>query len=249
MQLREVIDTLDGIAPFDTAQEWDNVGLMLGNPGKEVKTVLVALDSTLDTISFAGGRSVDLIVTHHPLIFNPIKKIDLSSPIGKKINLLIKGDIAMVSLHTNLDIAIGGVADILAGSLGLLRITEIGLLRVGYIEEPTPLKEWVKPLSAVGKEGIRIVDASRNVYKVGICPGSGMNLWEEAFKAGCDTFVTGDVTYHRALDAFETGLNIVDLGHFGTEEIIIKPLANTLAQRLPDVDIIAMESKSLLKTI
>ncbi|MCD6569170.1 MAG: Nif3-like dinuclear metal center hexameric protein [Deltaproteobacteria bacterium] len=249
MRLREILDKLEDIAPFDTAQEWDNVGLMLGDPDQEIGSVLVALDPTLETISFARERSIDLIVTHHPLIFNPIKKIDLSFPIGKKIALLIKGDIALVSLHTNLDIAQGGVADLLARSLGLLRITTNGMIRAGYIERSTLLEEWVRSLSALCREDIRIVDAYRDVYKVCVCPGSGMDLWQDAYEAGCDTFVTGDVTYHRALDAFEAGLNIVDLGHFGTEEIIVRPLANILTQRLPDVDIIAMEGKSLLKTI
>lgn len=234
MKLQEVIAVLDTIAPFAAAEQWDNVGLMVGDTSQEVCSILVALDPLQEVIDTAFKNQTDLIITHHPLIFSPIKQINFMDATSRKIADLIRSSISLVSMHTNLDIAEGGVADVLAGKLSLRDIQSSGFVRVGTIEREAPLLSWVEGLPF---EKIRIVDANRPVKKVCVCPGSGMDHMKEAFEMGCDTFVTGDVKYHAALDAWEAGINIVDLGHFGSEQIVVAPLAERLRKELPTLAI------------
>lgn len=114
MLLRDILGVLDGMAPFGTAEPWDNTGLMVGDPLMEVSSILVALDPVTETIEAAVSCGADLIVTHHPLIFSPLKRIDLQENVCRRIGRLIRSSIALVSMHTNLDAARGGVADELA---------------------------------------------------------------------------------------------------------------------------------------
>jgi dinuclear metal center YbgI/SA1388 family protein len=242
MQLNEVMTILDSIAPFDSAEEWDNVGLMVGDLGKEINSVLVALDPSLEVIGKAISSCTDLILTHHPLMIQPIKCFDLGEMVVKKIALLMESKINLVSMHTNLDKAPGGVADELALRIGLIGTRSLGALRVGSIETPSSLKPWLKALAV--KEA-RFIDAGRVVHKVGACPGSGMEYWRLALQEGCDTIVTGDVRYHAAADALAAGLNVVDLGHFCTEELIIKPLAERLRKKLNGIDVRAFQADDI----
>ena len=234
MLLKDILTVLDSIAPFETAQEWDNVGLMVGDPRREINTILVALDPSMEVIEAAQVSGVDLILTHHPLMLQPIRHFDLSEGVSKKIALLIQARINLVSMHTNLDNAPGGVADELALFLGLRDVRSFGSLRIGTIVKHKSLDGWLKDLAIANA---RIVDAGKHVHMVGACPGSGMDYWLQAWQMGCDTFVTGDVRYHAAYDALDMGMNVVDLGHFGTEEIIINPLAERLKQKLIEIDV------------
>ncbi len=242
MMLKEVMIVLDMIAPFEAAEEWDNVGLMVGDPCSEIKSVLVALDPTLEVIEAARETGMDLILTHHPLIFKPISRIDLKDMIAKKIAMLLEARINLVSMHTNLDKAPGGVADELAKMLGLHDISNYGSLRVGSIKMPTPLGGWVHTLPV---KSARLIDVGRDVLMVGVCPGSGMDYWQQAREMGCDTFVTGDVRHHAGLDARESSMNVLDLGHFGSEEIIIKPLTERLKQELKGIAVHAYQGRDI----
>jgi len=242
MKVRDLISILDAIAPFETAQGWDNVGLMLGDPGREFSKLLVALDPCFEVISRAQEIGADCIVTHHPLFFQPIRSLNLEHATAQKVSLLMKSDICVICMHTNLDAARGGVADVLASRLGLHEIEDCGLMRTGTLPEKTALSRWAFSLPF---ENIRIVDAKRMVRRVGLCPGSGMDLWEDARARGCDTFVTGDVKYHDAMDAREAGLNVIDLGHFGAENIIVKPLVTKIQQQMPGVCIHAYEGRDV----
>ncbi|HPI92089.1 MAG TPA: Nif3-like dinuclear metal center hexameric protein [Deltaproteobacteria bacterium] len=246
MTLRDVMTVLDAIAPFDTAEEWDNAGLQVGDPSVEVTSVLVALDPSIEVISRAGRLKTDLIVTHHPLMIKPIPRLDLSSGTTRKIGMLIRGGISLVSMHTNLDKTPGGVADELASRLDLHGITPYGALRVGTLGRPTPLDHWCRELPF---SGARICNAGRDVYRVAACPGSGMDYWRQASALGCDTLVTGDVRYHAGLDAVEAGMNVVDLGHFGTEEIIVKPLAARLRRELKRVVVRAHRGRDVFSSL
>ncbi len=182
---------LDSIAPFETAEEWDK--LMVGDSGSAVRSILVALDPSIEVIKAAKGTDIDLILTHHPLMLHPIRYLDLREGVSKKIALLIESRINLVSMHTNLDNAPGGVADELASSLGLKDVRPFGALRIGTIGTHKPLDGWLKSLPI---RNAHIIDAGRDVCMVGACPGSGMECWYQAWQMGCDTFVTGDVRYH-----------------------------------------------------
>jgi len=232
MKVKELISILDAIAPFDTAQHWDNVGLMVGDPGQDISSIVVALDPCLETISYAKEKGADCIVTHHPLFFQPVQSLNLQEATAKKVSLLMSSQISLIGMHTNLDVAVNGVADILARNLGLEDVQDCGLLRIGTLGEKIGLSAWTQDLPFAN---IRFVDAGKTVQKVGLCPGSGMDLWREACACGCDTFVTGDVRYHAAMEAMEAGLNVIDLGHYGTEKVIVKPFTTRLQKQLPGV--------------
>lgn len=242
MKVRDLISILDEIAPFDTAEPWDNVGLMVGDPAQEIQALVVALDPSLEAISYAKEKGATCIVTHHPLFFQPIRSLNLEDATAKKVSLLMNSRISAVCMHTNLDMAGGGVADMLARRLGLEEVQDHGLMRTGTLGEKITLSDWIQGLPFAN---IRFVDAQRMVHRVGLCPGSGMDMWRDAYEKGCDTFVTGDVRYHAAMDAREAGLNVIDLGHYGTEKIIVKPFIERLQQQMPGVYIHAYESRDV----
>lgn len=242
MQLKEVLMILDTMAPFESAEEWDNVGLMVGDPEREIRTIMVALDPSLAVIEEARRSSVDLILTHHPLMIQPIRRFDTREGSVKKISMLLESKINLVSMHTNLDKAPGGVADALAGSLGLKDVRAFQFLRTGFIEPPATLQSW---LGTIPMSHARVIDAGKKVHKVGVCPGSGMDFWPLAFREGCDTLVTGDVRYHAGAEALEAGINVVDLGHFCSEEVIIRPLADRLRHTLNGIDVRAFQAADI----
>ena len=245
MKLLDVLTLLDSIAPFDLAEKWDNVGLLVGDTDQEIKTAIIALDPGFDVISKAEEAGCDLIITHHPLFIEPLKSLNLKNTTALKVSMLLKAGISLVAMHTNLDMADGGVADVLAQALGLSDIKSRGFFRTGTIN-PTPLPDWVKTLPF---KNPRITDTGRMARCIAACPGSGMSAWREAVDAGCDTIVTGDVKYHAAIEAFETGLNVVDLGHYATESIIVKPFAERLGQLLKGVEVSAYTGRDIFITV
>lgn len=236
---------MDAIAPVEGALEWDNVGIMVGDPDQEIRSILVALDPSLEVIGHALAQQIDCILTHHPLFFEPLKALNLSEGTARKAALLMQNRMALVSMHTNLDIAPGGVADVLSERLKLSEVRTMGMLRLGIVEQQA-LEVWVRTLEF---QGVRICSSGRDVHRVAACPGSGIDLWPQALHAGCDTFVTGDVHYHRARDAVEAGLNIVDLGHYGSEAAIVKPLAERLRAMLPGIESTAYEGSDIFTSI
>jgi dinuclear metal center YbgI/SA1388 family protein len=245
MKLLDVLSLLNSIAPFELAEKWDNVGLLVGDTDQEIKTAIISLDPGFDVIKKAEEEGCDLIITHHPLFIEPLKNLNLNNATALKTSMLLKAGISIVAMHTNLDMADGGVADALAQALGLSGIESKGLFRTGTIS-PVPLSDWVKTLPF---KNPRITDTGRMAMRIAACPGSGMSLWREAKEAGCDTIVTGDVKYHAALEAFETGLNVVDLGHYGTESIIVKPFAERLKRLLKGVEISAYTGRDIFITV
>ncbi len=246
VQVRDILTVLDTIAPFHTAEQWDNVGLMVGDPHQEVRSALVALDPSLEVINAAAEAQKDLIITHHPLIFTPLKVVDLREAVSRKIATLIRCSVALVSLHTNFDIAAGGVSDVLAERLSLRDVQSFGPLRTGTVDGEQTLCAWAVDLPF---DTVRVADAGRLVKKICMCPGSGMEYIKSAVDMGCDTFVTGDVKYHGALDARESGINIVDLGHFATEQIALVPLTERLRRELPDISIDIYEEQDVFMNI
>ena len=242
MQIAKIISILDVMAPFETAESWDNVGLMVGDPAQEVTAIVVSLDPSFEVIAWAQENAADCIITHHPLFFEPIRCLNLQEITAKKVSMLLASRISLVSMHTNLDTAQDGVADVLAQKLSLNNIEKNGVLRTGSVTGEKMLPLWSRDLPF---ENIRLVDSGTPVRLVCACPGSGMDYWRDAYASGCDTFVTGDVKYHAALDAKEAGMNVVDLGHHGTEELIVVPFMERLQQELQGVYISAYESTDI----
>ena len=232
--VQTVCDAMNRIAPKYLAEEWDNPGLLVGDPHQAVSKILICLDISEEIIQKAVDIKAQMIVSHHPMIFKAIKSIRTDLPLGQKISSLIKNDIACFAAHTNLDSAEGGVNDVLAKKLGLTEVKpfdeELSLGRIGKLQRDMSVKEFafhVKKLLKV--DNIRLINAGDFlIKKVGICGGAGSEFIAKAKFLGADAFVTGDVKYHEAQAAVEHKIHVIDAGHFATEY----PIVHALSERL-----------------
>ena len=235
----DVYRFLGGKAPFSTQMSFDNAGFLVGRGGKEVHTILVALDITETVVEEAAQAGAELIVSHHPVIFLPAKHITDQDPSGRKLLALLEHNIAAICAHTNLDIAPGGVNDALAQALGLEQIgpfSEDGLGRIGVISGALSAEAFAAQVKErLGANGVRFVDGGRPVCKVAVGGGACGDMGPAAIACGCDTFVTSDVKYHEFQEAEALGLNLIDAGHYPTENVVCPVLANWLQESFPDV--------------
>jgi len=232
---------MEKIAPKQYAADWDNVGLLVGNGGEAVNNVLIALDATNAVIDEAAGKRAGLIITHHPVIFKPIKSVAQSDPLGAKIIRLIKNDIAVFSAHTNFDSAEGGTNDVLCSILGLTGVKRIladgaamvgetgGLpveMTAGALEEKLKILLKSKKITLHG-------ESSAKLNKIAVCAGGGskQEYMKEVKDLGGDCYITGDVRYHDWRYAEELGLVLIDAAHEATET----PALYALAERLNGV--------------
>lgn len=231
MEIRELIENLEKRYPFSLQEEWDNSGLQIGNPKDEVKNVLVSLDLEEEGIEEAIANDCNLIITHHPYLFNGAKSIDFSRRFYKRLNTCVKNNITVYAFHTNLDIAGGGVNDNLCRILEIdkTRVLEkgkdLGLGRYGFIEEKDAdlfIREIKDKLMASGL--VVYGDTSKKVKKIGVCGGAGSDLIRDALEISCDMMITGDVKYHDGMDLANEGIIICDVGHFASENHIIYKL-------------------------
>ena len=245
----DILKYVESIAPAYMKEHWDNVGLLCGSRTTPVTKILVALDPFEHVCQEAADWGAELIVTHHPLIFQAMKSITDETSIGRGIMLLCRNGICAINAHTNLDCAPGGVNDVFASKLGLSNIQVIspagtneegipyGLLRCGDIEAQA-LVEFLPFVKAqLGCEGLRYVDGGKSVRKVAVGGGSCAGAMLDALDAGCDTFVTADVKYNQFWDAKELGLNLIDAGHFRTENPVVAVLAEKLQAAFPEIEV------------
>ena len=247
--VHDILSYLETLAPRSMKMDWDNVGLLCGSRKTEVSKVLVALDPFEGVCNEAAAWGADLIVTHHPLIFQALKSVTDETPIGRSIQLLCRNGISAINAHTNLDCAPGGVNDRLASALGLEEIQVIdpmgtdengqewGLLRKGTVQEQA-LSDFLPTVkTALGCEGLRYVDGGKPVRTVAVGGGACASELMDAYRAGCDTFVTSDVKYNQFWDAKDLGMNLIDAGHFYTENPITACLAEKIAAKFPEVTV------------
>ena len=236
MTVADICSIIDRIAPFSSQEEWDNSGLLVGSPSDSVTAVLFALDVTEPVIREAQSRGASLIVTHHPLMFSPRQRVTDEDSEGRLIASLIRGGISLIAAHTNLDRAAGGINDTLAGRCGLSDISGEGFFRSGRLPESSGVVDYVHFLEKALSCTVRIMGpANRQVRKVGVSSGGGSDAWKEAANTGCDVFVTGEMKHHQALEAAYLGLHCCVLGHYETENIVLKPLISRLQKENSDV--------------
>ena len=237
---KDILQYIESLAPTELKMDWDNVGLLCGRGDKEVRTILVALDPFPHVCDEAIEIGADLLVTHHPLIFEPLKSVTDQDTVGQAIIKLIDSDITAINAHTNLDCAEGGVNDTLAQQLGLTDISVIGsehLLRAGNFASTLPaFLEHVK--TRLGCEGLRYVDSGKQVCRVAVGGGSCGSALPEVIAAECDTFVTADVKYNQFWDAKAFGVNLIDAGHFQTENPVCKVLVEKLQAAFPEISVV-----------
>lgn len=250
--VRDVCNLIDKLAPQELAFEWDNVGLQVGKLNQKVVGVLVTLTLTPEVLERAIKEKVDLIICHHPVIFRPISAIRTDQPQGALLASLLRHEIAVYVAHTNLDQATTGLNHWLARELGLeaskvlvpQNSDSVGLGRVGEIS-PTSLQDLANQLEALWSVSIRLVgDPTQLISTVAVVGGSGGDFVSQAKAAGADVLITGDVSYHDALDAQALGLAVLDAGHFATEKIMVQEIANYLRDHLGDQLNIISETSS-----
>ena len=252
--VKDILDYIYTLAPVSMKMNWDNVGLLCGSSSKEVHTVLVALDPFESVAQEASKIGADLLVTHHPLIFQPVKAIPDDDGVGRAIMYLIRNDICAINAHTNLDCAPGGVNDTLALTLGLQDVQVVcpsgvdeqgrswGLLRQGTVDSQS-LEQFLKTVkTALGCQGLKYADGGKPVHKVAVGGGSCGSGLMDAYSAGCDTFVTADVKYNQFWEAKELGMTIIDAGHFHTENPVCGVLAEKLQGAFPEVKVILCQN-------
>ncbi len=245
MRCRELIGKLDELAPFSYACEWDNSGFLAGRGDKEIHNVRIALDATEEEVERAIATAADLLLTHHPLIFKPLKAVNDEAFVSRRILRLIQADICYVAMHTNFDIAPGCMADLAAGRLGLqaegpLEVTgeyngvPVGVGKIGTLERGMrveQLAELVKKrfdLPFVTVYGMDQV--TEPVMRVAISPGAGGSMIENGIACGAHVLITGDIGHHGGIDAAACGMAVIDAGHYGLEHIFIPFMREYLEQ-------------------
>lgn len=231
--VRDVESTLYNWAPSGLAVSWDNVGLLVGAPDREVKKILTTLDITESVVDEAVQTGADLIVAHHPVMnctWHPVQTLRTDDRQGRILTGLVENHISAICMHTNLDAADGGVNDALAEKLGLLQteyLTDEKIGRVGTLKCQIPLVEFTRfVVKSLGCNGLRYTDCGRPVHRVAVGGGACGEYIAQAIALGCDTFVTSDLRYHDFLDTKE--LNLIDAGHFPTEQVIVPELCRRL---------------------
>ena len=246
--VKDIVAYLETLAPAYMKEDWDKVGLNCGRLDRPVKTILVALDPFTDVCEEALEIGADLLVTHHALIWTPGFITDQTAQ-GRNTLFLIENNIACINAHTNLDCAPGGVNDILAAKLGLSDIRVIapkgtdahgrqwGLLRQGTVDKQ-PLPAFMSQIKkALGCQGLKYVDCGKPVCHVAVGGGACAGEMMQAVQAGCDTFVTSDIRYNQFWDAKELGINLIDAGHFHTENPVCVYLTEKLRQAFPEITV------------
>ena len=243
----QIEQALFQLAPKDLAFDWDNVGHLEGSPDQEVQRVLAALDVTENVVSEAEKLGCQLIVSHHPLMNVRWHQAEMQTLrpdryLGRLLRRLVKADISVISMHTNLDIAPGGVNDALAEALriedpGPMPGDETGLCRVGRLRNPVKLSDFAGEVcKALHANGVRYA-GDRPVEYIAVGGGACGDYEDAAIAAGCYVFVTADLSYHQCLDAAVKGIRLIDAGHFPTENPVCTVLAEYLRGRFPGLTV------------
>ncbi len=237
-RIQDIFQELCRIAPLDLQLDFDNAGFQIGHADREVRRVLLSLDVTDEVAEEAHALGAELIISHHPLIFTPLKSVCDTDAAQRRVLYLIENRIGLISMHTNLDIAEGGVNDVLIRLLGAepeQTLDAEGCGRIGALPEPVPLDAFLKRCrEMLGCEGLRYCPGAASVSRLAVMGGAGAGSLEDAAAKGCDTFLTSDVKYHQFQRAAELGLTLIDADHFCTENPIIPELARRLSARFPD---------------
>lgn len=242
--VKDIFDYINKIAPFEKQCEWDNSGLIVGDSNAKIQKIGVVLDITAEAVKYASENGIDLIISHHPVIFRAAKNFLANDP----AYLLARNGIAAICAHTSLDIAKGGVNDALADALGfgksvpLAENGETEMIRIAEINETTA-EDLAKLVADRLSTGVSAAVGKKSIKKVALCGGAGGDFIFDVAAAGCDAYITGEAKHHEFLEAIRLGLTLIAAGHFETEN----PVVDTLAQKLRnnfdcEVEIIPQQS-------
>ena len=249
VRIKEIFNYLCELAPLELQMDFDNSGFLIGREERNANTVLLTLDVTDEVVAEARDIGAELIISHHPVIFAPLKAVTDSCTYTGRVLELIENRIAVISMHTNLDAAEGGVNDVLLSKFcnNMFEQRIEGCGRMGELEEALDMNDF---LSVCRKElhtnGIRYYSCGRRVKKLAVLGGSGASAIEEAYGYGCDTFITADVKYHQFQRAAELGMNLIDADHFFTENPVMYMLAEKLRNEFSELDVRVSEKHTAL---
>ncbi|MBQ2258304.1 MAG: Nif3-like dinuclear metal center hexameric protein [Lachnospiraceae bacterium] len=254
MKCYEIIEKLESLSPAAFAEDWDNIGLLAGRRDREVGTVYIALDATDDVIEEAVRLGADMLLTHHPLIFKKLNRVNTDDFIGRRVYQLIRNDISYFAMHTNFDVM--GMADAAADELALKNrevlnvtfeddISKEGCGRVGTLRERmsvADLAELVKQKFHV--PNVRVFGDLGDIVEVAaVMPGSGGSFIKDAINAGADVMITGDIDHHEGIDAVAQGLTVIDAGHYGIEKLFIPYMEEFIRRELPGLKVFKADTK------
>lgn len=232
--VKQISDFIASIAPWELAESWDNVGILVDS-GQEVHKVLVCLDITLEVVQEADEMGCEMIVSHHPVIFKPLQSIESATPVF----LLIQKNISAICAHTNLDVAHGGVNDVLAETLELQNVVGFAELgRMGTLPKETAVKDFSVFCKEKLNTCVQLANGKELIRKVAVIGGSGGSYWRKAKEAGADCLVTGEASHHDGLDAKEQGFSLLVAGHYATEWPVTKYLQQQLEKSFTEIQII-----------
>ncbi|MCQ2463647.1 MAG: Nif3-like dinuclear metal center hexameric protein [Clostridia bacterium] len=249
-RVKDLIAYIDEIAPFCYQEEWDNSGFLIGEPDKVVKKIGFCLDLSAQALESAKAECVDLIITHHPVIFRAQK----SFTAGNIAYEAAAAGISVISAHTCYDAADGGVNDVLCGLLGLENVKEAehgsvkSILRCGETKI-TSAVSLAEKTAQVLNTTVRLSDAGRQIHNVAVCGGAGGDLWKYALSGGADAYITGEASHHEILDACAAGLTMIIAGHYETENPAVFELKKRVTQRFNDVETAMLKYKNPVEYI
>lgn len=247
--VKNIYDCLDKQFSFATQEPWDNSGFLVGEWKKEVKKAVLTLDVTKACAAFAAENGAELILSHHPLIFSGIKTVTA----GTAVYDCVKNGISVISCHTCLDKAEGGINDTLLELLGLQKFGrgDDGFLTFAKLSQPVALTGFVKHVAdTLQVHGIRWAGSERMVQKVALCSGAGDNEFVSAAQAwGADVYLTGDMKYHEMLDAAENGFAVIAAGHYETEYLPAVTALRKMTAIFSDVQFLTFDQPNPIQTV
>lgn len=244
LNLKEIYDFLDKLAPFSICDSYDNVGILVGEKTHKVKKILIALDATVPVVEQAIDEGFDLVLCHHPVIFHPLKNL---SPNNPAVKLSINNK-CMLALHTNFDCADYGTTDIMVSLLGL---KSEGILNVEFPQQNKgygricTLSESISPLSLAEKvkqayncQKVRLLSGKTDIKKIALASGGSGSEIKNAINYGCDAFIGGDIKHDQWIDALNYGITVIDAGHFPTENIFCAYMKKVLSEKFPQAEFV-----------
>ena len=249
MTVKDIFDFLNEKFPTDTACDFDNVGILTGDPAARVTGAVIALDCTPSAVEKAEENGCNLIITHHPVIFGGIKNVLAGSPV---FTLLNRG-ISVISMHTNMDVGTGGVNDSLCDALGLLNVQKTAA-EDGFVLNKGELPSSLAPCELASHIGkclggrVRFNKGGKRIENVLVCSGSGGNYLYEVKKCGCEALITAEVKHNIFIDAEYLGITVLDGGHFETENTVVLPLKKLLSEKFSDIRFTA-DTSGVIQTL